>query len=283
MVGRVSTFVSRARAKAVQQLSFAAHTAGHWYARSKTKVESDPVAEQRADQLRRQGHLTIPADPRVSTFLDTDYKQGMAPAWDANDRTWRDPPTGSTYKVFLANIAERWPATQQLIDGDTGAALRAYYGCHFQLSYIEPYRTFPAEGELPKSWLWHYDAVAPGVLKLMIYLNGATAQTGALRVVDRENSAELERLGYRSRADSDAFAKEFENRHVVLGGPPGSGVIIDNRVLHKATAPEHGHRDVVCFQILPSLVPESEARTRVGRSRSYAPATPQFPLFPPLR
>ena len=38
------------------------------------------------------------------------------------------------------------------------------------------------KGELPKSWLWHYDAVAPGILKLMVYLNGADASSGALRV-----------------------------------------------------------------------------------------------------
>jgi hypothetical protein len=275
--------VDRARSKARIELAFAAHRAGAWYARRTTNVRETASAQQQAADLRRNGYAVLPPTDRIREFVSTDYQRGMLEAWNTKQGVWRDPPTGGTYKVFLSDVCERWPLSLSLLDDGPGEMLRAYYGAHFQFTYVEPYRTFPAEGELPKSWLWHYDAVPPGVLKLMVYLNGATADTGALRVVDHANSREIEKRGYRTRADSDKLAEEFDARSVVCDGGPGTSVIIDNRVLHKATAPSHGFRDVICFQIVPSLVPEHEARARSGRSRSYAAATPQYPLLPPLR
>jgi hypothetical protein len=278
MLRSLSNIAQRARLKAMTNVSFAAHGAFHWYARRSLRLQPRGAAAT-AEFLRDHGYAVIQPDPRVSEFVQAAYKE-MAAAWTASDRTWRDPPTGGTYKIFLSDVCERWPQTLELIDGATGSMLESYYGCHYRYSYVEPYRTLPAEGELPKSWLWHRDAVPPGVLKLMVYLNGANGETGALRVLDREQSRALDRLGYESRKDSEKYRAEFEKRHVVLEGGPGTAVIIDNSVLHKATAPEHGYRDVICFQILPSLVPEHIARERSGASRSYRRDTPQHPVLP---
>jgi hypothetical protein len=279
MLERINELVSRARTKASTELSFAAHSAGRWYARRKVRMDTNAVARHRADQLRELGYARIAPDDRLTRFIANEYPQ-MSTAWTRNDRTWRDPPTGGTYKVFLHDVCERWPSVHELLDGDTAEMLHAYYGSHFQFSYVEPYRTFPSEGELAKSWFWHRDMVPPGVLKLMVYLNGAHADTGALRVLDRAATREMHRLGFSSRADSNRYANEIESRQVTLEGSAGTAVIIDNTVLHKATAPKHGHRDVVCFQILPSTVPEHVARTRAHGSRSYAPNTPQYPFLP---
>ncbi len=281
MLKQLSSFVTRARTKATIEMSFLAHAAGGWYARRAVRVDSNSVARERAEQLRTRGYVTVPTDELLQSFVRTTYAD-MARAWDADDGTWRDPPTGGTYKVFLSDICERWPDVLRLADGAIGDMLRAYYGSHFQFTYVEPYRTFPAVGELPKSWLWHCDAVPPGVLKIMIYLNGAGPQSGALRVVSRQDTQEIYRMGFETRADSDRFASELERRHVVLEGGPGTAVIIDNSVLHKATAPHDRHRDVVCFQTLPSAVPEHAARERRRASRSYAQHTPQYPLLPRL-
>lgn len=281
LMTRIADLVGRARVKAATEVSFVAHNAGRWYANRAVGLGSDAQATEHARHLREHGYLSIPTDNRVSEFIAKHYP-AMANAWSSNDRTWRDPPTGGTYKVFLHDVCERWPVVLELLDGLTREILHAYYGSHFQYSYVEPYRTFPSPGDLAKSWLWHRDMVPPGVLKLMIYLNGAWSDTGALRVIDRANTEEIHKLGFSSRADSDRFAEELQRRHVVLEGEAGTGVIIDNTVLHKATAPERGHRDVVCFQILPSTVPEHTARKRARVSRSYAPTTPQYPFLPRL-
>jgi hypothetical protein len=278
MLRSLSQIAERARIKAMTNVSFTAHRAFRWYARRSLRLQSSG-ATAAAESLRDRGYAVIPPDARVSEFVQTAYKQ-MASAWDASDRTWRDPPTGGTYKIFLSDVCERWPQTLELIDGLSGSMLESYYGCHYRYSYVEPYRTLPAEGELPKSWLWHRDAVPPGVLKLMVYLNGADGETGALRVLDREQSRAVDRLGYESRKDSDKYRTEFDKRQLILEGRPGTAVIIDNSVLHKATAPERGYRDVVCFQILPSLVPEHIARERSRVSRSYRADTPQHPVLP---
>jgi hypothetical protein len=281
MLERIVDLVSRARTKVATEISFAAHSAGYWYARRRLHLDASSTARAHAQQLREHGHLSIPPDDRLRNFVANEYP-AMAAAWDSNDRTWRDPPTGSTYKVFLRDVCERWPQVLELLDGTTGEMLHAYYGSHFQFSYVEPYRTFPSHGDLAKSWFWHRDMVPPGVLKLMVYLNGAKRDTGALRVLDRANTTEVHRLGFTSRADSDRYAAELNSRQLTLEGEPGTAVIIDNTVLHKATAPEHSHRDVVCFQILPSMVPEHVARERLRGSRSYAPTTPQYPPLPRL-
>jgi len=278
---RLTTLWARARGKVTTDISFAAHYAGRWYARTTTRIEEDEKARAQAAHLERHGYLVIEADDRVAEFVRTAYPQ-MKAAWDDQVGTWRDPPVGGTYKLFMSDVCERWPAVLDILDGTTAAMLRAYFRSHFQFSYVEPYRTFPAEGDLPKSWLWHYDAVAPGILKLMVYLNGASAETGALRVLDHDESRALERGGFRRRSDSAKYSSEFDRRQTVLEGAPGTAVIIDNRVLHKATAPERGIRDVVCFQILPSVVPTDVAKRRQP-SPSYHARTPQFPFVPPLR
>lgn len=271
--------VERARNKATTELSFATHYVGHLIARA-TRVADSKADDILAAQLHAHGYAVIPPDDRVDAFVRDVYLREMKPAWDNEVNTWRDPPTGGTYKLFLADVCERCPSVLEMLDGRTASCLRAYYRAKFQYSYVEPYRTFPAVGELPKSWKWHHDAVAPAILKLMVYLNGATAETGALRVLDHIKTSELRGAGFRSRVDSERYADEFERCHVALEGPPGTAVIIDNRVLHKATAPQRGFRDVVCFQILPSVVDERDARKR--GSRSYAPTTPQYPWLPRL-
>jgi hypothetical protein len=271
--------IARARSKATTEVSFASHYVGHLIARATTRA-SDARSDELADRLRASGYAIIPPDERMAAFVRDVYLREMKPAWDNAIGTWRDPPTGGTYKLFLSEICERWPSVLEVLDGRTAAFLRAYYRTRFQYSYVEPYRTFPAVGALPKSWKWHHDAVAPGILKLMIYLNGATAETGALRVLDHAHSRELRLAGFRNRVDSQSYADEFERRQTVLEGLPGTAVVIDNRVLHKATAPATGFRDVLCFQILPSIVEERDARKR--GSRSYASSTPQYPFLPRL-
>jgi hypothetical protein len=279
IAARVTSIFARARAKATINASYASHSLGKWVAHAITRV---PIGnDEHAEHLAAQGYAVIPPDDRIHAFVHETYTCEMKPAWDAETETWRDPPNSATYKLFLSDVCERWPNVLSLLDGRVATFLHAWYGARFQYSYVEPYRTFPAVGELPKSWRWHNDAVAPWILKLMVYLNGATAQTGALRVLDHERTREMSRIGFRRRSDSERFAAEFEQRQTVLEGPPGTSVVIDNRVLHKATAPTMGFRDVVCFQILPSISDEHTARK--GRSRSYAPTTPQFPLFPRLR
>src|SRR5262245_19840705 len=172
MLQRIEDLVNRARNKATTQFSFAAHRAYRWYARRRLHLGGQSEAAKLADAIRHTGYALIPPDSRIHEFVATSYVE-MAAAWTANDRVWRDPPSGGTYKVFLSDVCERWPAALDLLAGAPTAMLEAYYGSHFRYSYVEPYRTFPRDGELPKSWLWHQDAVPPGVLKLMIYLNGA--------------------------------------------------------------------------------------------------------------
>lgn len=281
MLSQLADLVSRVRSKASIEMSFAAHTAGRWLARQALGLDSDLTSRERAAQLEREGYVSIPPDECVARFVANDYVE-MERAWSTHDGTWRDPPVGGTFKSFLSNVCERWPSSLDLLNGASASMLRSYYRSHFQFNYVEPYRTYPSEGDLAKSWLWHRDAVPPGVLKLMVYLNGATASTGALRVVDRAASRDIYRRGFGTRVDSGRFAREFEEKQLVLEGPPGTAVIIDNSVLHKATAPETGFRDVICFQIMPSTVTEPRARDHSSVSRSYAPNTPQYPLLPRL-
>ena len=94
----------------------------------------------------------------------------------------------------------------------------------------------------------------------MIYLTDVDAETGPFEY-GREGKTQRPIMGgpvaplygdsrIPEKALKDYLARGFEPYRVI--GPRGTMILFDDNVLHRATVPSRGYRDVLMFQIRPS-------------------------------
>ena len=158
-----------------------------------------------------------------------------------------------------------------LLDGPAGRILEAHYGSHFRIEWVDCYRTY-AGAERKTSWLWHIDNVPAGSLKVMLLLTDSTRETGAMRYLPRETTHALRRAGYFGvRLSERELSLEVFARRAALKlepqyreAPAGDVLLFDPNILHCGEPPLRGHRDVMTFFIVPSLVPWREALKLTG-------------------
>ncbi|MEO5882991.1 MAG: hypothetical protein ABIQ06_11305 [Caldimonas sp.] len=167
----------------------------------------------------------------------------------------------------LVDGAERLPEVVNLLREGIAEIIETYFGSHFKIYNMSFYRTVPDDNVPESSFLWHFDNCPDQEIKLMIYLDDVTDETGAFRFKDLQTSERARSLGFWHRDDYAAAEKIFDDPSttVVAEGPTGTAILFrQGRVIHKATAPRMAHRDVVTMVIIPSLIPwrEHYARTR---------------------
>jgi hypothetical protein len=179
-----------------------------------------------------------------------------------------------------ANSIEVAPGAYRLLDGVEKVPEVALYASdfvqrvvenffrsHFKIYNISFYRTIPNAGAPVASFLWHFDNVPDEEIKLMVYFDHVSKDTGAFRFKNRELSQTLRSRGFWHRSTYPKVADLLDNESttVVVEGKPGTTILFENgRVVHKATAPERLHRDVATFVLIPSDIPWREhfARNR---------------------
>jgi phytanoyl-CoA dioxygenase PhyH len=239
---------------------------------------ADPIVDRAVSELRRDGFC------RFGGAIDSGLIQRIGAA--AN-KLLSDPDDTyfceqlQEHHTHLKNCVSRISEIPELMAPAVEQVLERAFGSFFKIHYIELYRIHATKLAPRRSWLWHSDNHPGAVLKIMIYLTPSDARTGALRAMPWRVTRGLYRRGFRDRTKADAFTEDFQNEanHVVFSGDAGTVLVFDHNVIHKATAPEHGHRDCVVFQVVPSLVPWREHFPRiidkVGTNQGV-PATPFF-------
>lgn len=161
---------------------------------------------------------------------------------------------------FVTHVRESMrlvPHMTDVLTPEIVGILHGAFGSLFKVYFGTIYRTHVTERAPTKSWLWHSDNHPGPRLKIMAYLTDATAETGALRIIPRPATRELFSRGFRDRTDVAAFEDvlQDDSKHIVLEGRAGTVIVFDNNMIHKATAPVTGYRDVVMLQVLPSVIP----------------------------
>ncbi len=159
------------------------------------------------------------------------------------------------------------PEVERLIAGEIARIAEAYFGSNFKIYLASFYRTSPDDTKPESSFLWHFDNADDEEIKVMIYLDEVTENSGALRVKSLAVSNEARRRGFWHRSDYDRARPIFDDDATtqVLRGDPGTAIFFrPGRVAHKATAPRSGHRDVVTLVLIPSTISwrEHYARNR---------------------
>lgn len=167
----------------------------------------------------------------------------------------------------LVDGFESVPEIVDAIDEDLERVLLGYFGSLFKIYSVSFYRTVPTERPPQSSFLWHVDNVPTGEIKLMIYLDDVRADTGAFRIKRRPTTQELFPKGYRDRWRFADAADEVEDElttETIEGGAMTRILFENGACLHKATFPEHSHRDVASFVIIPS---DMDWRVCLARNR----------------
>ncbi|TSC80429.1 MAG: Uncharacterized protein G01um101425_83 [Candidatus Peregrinibacteria bacterium Gr01-1014_25] len=144
---------------------------------------------------------------------------------------------------------------------DVQRNLLAFFRSHYRIEWIVSYRSLPSKNAAG-SWLWHSDTFPPHTCKLFLHLTKTTAETGAMEVMNREDTMAYRRAGYFGQfqsertADLEGFARthglQYRPHH--FDAEPGDVTLFDMNFLHRAVAPQAGIRDVVVFLFLPNMV-----------------------------
>jgi hypothetical protein len=126
------------------------------------------------------------------------------------------------------------------------------YGGPCFVNHVHPYRNNITKEEAA-SWIWHYDDVAPGIIKILVYLTDTTKDTGAFLVLRNEKGEYINiepskispnKAGKpkwaKSRVPGKVIRayKEEGYKDYYIEGPKGTFILFNNNILHKATIPK---------------------------------------------
>ena len=208
------------------------------------------AAQAQAETLARDGFLVLPPeDGQRTPAAELGARVDMALA---------DP--GNCYPVSAGMIrlidgSDMFPELFALLRGRVEDVIHAYFLSYFKIFSATLYRTVPDDSVPESSFLWHFDNAPDQQIKAMIYLDDTVRDTGAFRFKSRAVSEQARSRGFWHRDDYDLARPVFDDETTThtIEGPPGTVILFQpGRVVHKATAPRHGHRDVAVLVINPS-------------------------------
>lgn len=137
------------------------------------------------------------------------------------------------------------------------------YGTYFRINLMSASRLTPSQEEPNSSFLYHYDNVPWPSLKVFFYLNDQRRDTGAFRLLDWSLTQTLLEQGFdsssaeRRKHSQTLVTQKVAEQLRVAEGEKGTVLVWHNRLIHKATLPERGERDLVQVEIMPALFPRN--------------------------
>ena len=152
---------------------------------------------------------------------------------------------------------------------------REVFGCYIRVDNAKVGKTCTSSLSGESSWEWHFDNNPLEQLKIMIYFNDVSTESGAFRIL------EYKKKGMRapsSRIDTNTWEN---GKHVVykigpeswrgsrvppdviknliregceirdIESPAGTAILFDNNIVHKGTIPQRGYRYAAILQFKP--------------------------------
>ena len=169
----------------------------------------------------------------------------------------------------LIDGLELVPEVIDMIDGDAEAIIENMYQSHFKIFAASFYRTVQTTEKEDASFLWHIDNCPRPEIKMMVYLDDVSDDTGAFRLKTKTFTQGIQKEGFFDRRRIAKFVDRLEDASTtrVCEGPVGTRVLFANGgCVHKATSPRKSHRDVVSFVIIPSDI---HWRVHYARNRNF--------------
>lgn len=271
---------------------------GRYYTLKRYENAVNPLVNDRYIRFGRQqagakwqgSGLDWPLRDTAPLRISNAVSESTARVWSDRISTAVEMQTTKPLKILpnvhivpdpIATIGEE---VLQLFDGPLGKAVCDLYGAHFQVLWLDCYRTYP--GSEQRSWLWHTDNVPPFIVKGLVYLTQVTADTGPTLILSPEKTKALKSVGYFPMREEHRPARIEENGKVPISSAdiqtvfadPGDAVVFNTNQFHKAQPPKDGFRDAISIQLLPSRKPWREALT--SRSLSELVVSGSFPSNP---
>jgi hypothetical protein len=216
------------------------------------RAGGDETTDADAARLERDGFLVVPPSPVAAAGAQS-MKARIDEAFEDAGNCY--PLSGGAKR--LIDGAEMFPEVVALLRGRVEHILERYFQSHFKIFSASYYRTVPDDSVPESSFLWHFDNAPDLQLKAMIYLDDVAADTGAFRFKSKADSERARAAGFWHRDDYErgrAVFDEDATTHVIEGATGTVILFQPGRVVHKATAPAHGHRDVAVLVINPSKI-----------------------------
>jgi len=163
-------------------------------------------------------------------------------------------------KLSNAELAELAPELAQCLNR-VRSEIESIYGTYFRINLMSASRMTPASEEPTGSFLYHFDNVPWCSLKIFFYLNDQHEDNGAFRLLDWPLTQKLLRAGFDSssqerRKHSQRFvSSDIAAQLRVAEGCKGTVLVWHNRLIHKATLPRSGERDLVQVEVMPAIFP----------------------------
>jgi hypothetical protein len=175
------------------------------------------------------------------------------------DLSGREKLTQNELQIISSDIANCLNQVKDFIED--------IYGTHFRINLVSASRMVSGEKNLKGSFHYHYDNASAYSLKVFFYLNDQFEANGAFRVLDLKTTQQLISQGFdsagpSSRENSQALVtNEIANELKIAEGKEGTVLLWHNRLIHKATLPKKGVRDLVQLEIIPSVFSQSHGRS----------------------
>jgi hypothetical protein len=178
-------------------------------------------------------------------------------------------PSASGYDIAI-QIKEIWdlPELKEIAGHILPCLEETVFGSHIHCSAIHIYRNIPTDSPKVSSWLWHYDNNPKEAVKLLIYLTDVEEDTGPFELLEHDNDyvkIQTSRTGHdhwlppyipQSRIPenimNDFINQGYEKTKII--GSKGTALFFDNNIVHKANVPTRAYRDVVIFNIRPTML-----------------------------
>jgi hypothetical protein len=187
---------------------------------------------------------------------------------------------GDQYRDTLVSCVEHLPEVKDILIGRNARLFEAFLQCHFKVYEIEAYRNLPND-QYQSQWMWHFDNDAYPVYKLIFYLTDTTAQNGPFAVHRKSSTLDLFERGFHNPYEPGKHidALRDPSRSTQAVGPAGTAILFQNNLIHRATPPLEGHRDVISFMIQPSLESWESHFDRMGPKLS---SSARYPVDQPI-
>ncbi len=152
--------------------------------------------------------------------------------------------------------------------------IKGYFNSDYFVYSSDVYRIIPIKDtrESFESAKWHFDNTSTDMLKVFVYLNDVTEETGALNISGRRISDKIKNEGLFLRDDIERYQADIEKEKIVVEGKVGTIILFTpHSNVHKATLPSKLYRDAAVFLVYPSFYKNSSKShsRRLSISRNF--------------
>jgi len=202
-------------------------------------------------------------------FLDTDSEYDrLVRIVSEKIRHKLDNEPEACHEARFTTYVNKWrdiPEIFELADLISPQIESKIFHSKLKAEFVVPYRNKTTDIDLTASWLWHYDDCPREFLKLVIYLNDTTEESGCFQYIStadniplispsRKKPGPAGRQFFPGSRVPKEFIDKIGGKTTSLVGPQGTYAIFTPNIIHRATVPKtDNNREALFFFLRPTI------------------------------